>query len=242
MRPRSLAAFVLLAAVVPSVGACRSRRLFNDPPPAGTVAAASAAAPASRTPPAPSRTPPPLAARNPAPSGRALVPPQGFLGSRPGRGGFVQLSRNELLPLDAWIDFRNAQWILGDEVLVEASREYFGPQLSVVQRTGSVQRHDEVLPDVTITTLTFLMGPLQAAVENNPRVMIGTGLTITARRVLRLRLFKTTDGSTPVQLRITAGGDASRGRRDQVEQRGAMLQVGGSMRRGPRGWAWVPLP
>ena len=44
-----------------------------------------------------------------------------------------------------------------------------------------------------------------------------TGLTVSARRVLRLRLFRTTDADTPVSLRVTATGNASRGRKDKIE-------------------------
>ena len=76
----------------------------------------------------------------------------------------------------------------------------------------AVERSDDVQNDVTTTTQRFVMAPSQAAVENTPRVMIGPGLTVSARRVLRLRLFKTTDTDTPVSLRVTATGDASRGR------------------------------
>lgn len=245
MRPLALS---LLLALVLTAPACRSRRLFHDSaseapatPPATPPATTATAPPAARpTQPVP-RPPPRAPAVNTPPAAPGLPLPSGYLGSKPGRGGFVQLSARELAPLDAWIDARNSQWILGDEVLVEASREYFGPVLSIVQRIGSVQRSDEVHPDVTVTTLTFMMGPLQAAVENNPRVMIGTGLTITARRVLRLRLFRTTDGSAPVQLRVTATGEAARGRGARVEQRSTTLQVGGSMRRSPQGWGWYPF-
>ncbi len=172
----------------------------------------------------------------------ASLPSDGaLLGARPGRGGGVNLSARDLASVDWYVDARNAQWILGDEVLVEASREYFGQILSITSRVGSVERTEDVQPDVTTTTLRFLMGANQAAVENNPRVMIGTGLTISARRVLRLRLFKTMDSDTPVSLRVTASGSASRGRKDKVEQRAPTLQVGGQLRRAQAGWRWSPI-
>jgi len=175
-------------------------------------------------------------------SGSAPVPAHGtYLGARPGRGGGVNLSARDLAPVDWYVDARNSQWIVGDEVLVEASREYFGQILSIAARVGAVERTDDVQPDVTTTTLRFVMARSQAAVENNPRVMIGTGLTVSARQVLRLRLFKTTDTDTPVSLRVTATGNATRGRKDKVEHRGPTLQVGGLLRRAATGWAWSPI-
>ncbi len=172
----------------------------------------------------------------------ASLPSDGaLLGARAGRGGGVNLSARDLAPVDWYVDARNAQWILGDEVLVEASREYFGQILSIASRVGSVERTDDVQPDVTTTTLRFVMARNQTAVENNPRLMIGTGLTVSARQVLRLRLFKTNDSDTPVSLRVTASGSASRGRKDKVEQRAPTLQVGGNLRRAQGGWKWSPI-
>ena len=72
-------------------------------------------------------------------------------------------------------------------------------------------------------------------------MLIGTGITVSARKVLNVRLFRTTDAATPVQLRITATGEASRGKRSVVEQRGPALQLGGTLRRGAAGWAWLPI-
>jgi hypothetical protein len=155
--------------------------------------------------------------------------------------GDVRLTARDLAPVDWYVDAQNAQWILGDEVLVEASREYFGQSLTINARVGAVERTDDVQPDVTIITLRFMMPPSQAAVENNPRVLIGTGLTVSARRVLRLRLFRTVDADTPVSLRVTATGDASRGRKERVEGRAPTLRIGGSLRRATGGWAWFPI-
>ena len=169
----------------------------------------------------------------------------GWSGSGAQRGGHVALSAKDLVPADIYMDAgrnqQNARWIVGDEVYVEASREYFAQNLSISARQGAVHRVDDPKPDETVTTLTFLMGRLQSAVENNPRVTIGSGITVSARKVLRVRLFRTTDASTPVRLRITATGDASRGKKDVVEQRAPQLQMGGVLRRGSSGWAWHPI-
>jgi hypothetical protein len=167
--------------------------------------------------------------------------------ARPGRGGDVSLSARDLAPVDAYVDAGagvgapNARWILGDEVMIEASREYFGPVISISSRTGAVHRTDEVRPDESLTTLTFTMGKLQTAVENNPRVMIGTGITVSARRVLRVRLLRTTDPAFPVRLRVTATGEASRGHKDKVDERAATLQMGGSLRWTGSAWVWQPI-
>ncbi|MFM8980444.1 MAG: hypothetical protein ACKOSS_08280 [Planctomycetia bacterium] len=161
--------------------------------------------------------------------------------ARGARTGSVRLSPQDLAPVDAWVDARNAQWIVADEVLVEASREYFGPIISVATRVGAVERTDEVLPDVTTVTLRFMMGRSSLAVENNPRVQVGTGLTVSARSVLRLRLRKAQDVQAPVSLRILAQGDASHGRGERVERRGPSLQLGGALRRTASGWSWSEL-
>lgn len=181
------------------------------------------------------------APRSERPASALPAPDDGWAGTGRGRGGQVSLSAQDLAPVDLYVDARNAQWILGDDVLVEASREYFGQILSVTARAGAVSRVDDVQPDVTTITLTFLMGRMQQAVENNPRVMIGTGITVSARRTLRVRLFKTQDPSVPVALRITATGDASKGRKEQVLARAPVLQIGGTVRRSPAGWRWTPI-
>jgi|GEM_PF-4507419 len=210
---RLFAALLLLVGTLP---ACQGRRLLGPDAPGPVAGTPSVVVPAA-------------------------LPAQGtFLGGR-GRGGGVALSARDLAPVDWYVDARNSQWIVGDEVLVEASREYFGQILSITARVGSVERSDDVRPDVTTITLRFLMAPSQTAVENNPRVMIGTGLTISARKVLRLRLFKTNDTDMPVSLRVTASGSASRGRKDKVAQRAPTLQVGGHLRRATGGWSWSAI-
>lgn len=217
----------LLLALLPSLCACQGRRLLTGAPPLEARAGGEAGRGASTGP--------------GAPGSSAAGPAEPWAGGRSGRGGQVSLSARDLAPVDLYVDARNAQWILGDDVLVEASREYFAPLLSVNARLGAVSRTDDVRPDETIITLTFLMGRYQQAVENTPRVMIGTGLTITARRSLRVRLFKTNDADTPLALRVVATGQASRGRKDKVEARAPTLQLGGSLRRQGGQWLWRPL-
>ena len=162
-----------------------------------------------------------------------------------GRGGRVSLTAQDLLPVDAYVSAgsqqSNTRWIVGDDVVVEASREYFGPTISITARQGAVARTDENRPDETLTTLTFTMGRLQTAVENNPRVTIGTGITVSARRTLKVRLFRTRDADRPVQIRISATGDASRGRKDVVDQRGATLEMGGVLQRSGSAFVWTPI-
>src|SRR5262245_35229442 len=72
----------------------------------------------------------------------------------PGRGGAVNLSPKDLLPVDMYVDAgqgqKNTRWIVGDDVVVEASREYFGPAISIAARQGAVQRSDEARADETV--------------------------------------------------------------------------------------------
>jgi hypothetical protein len=71
--------------------------------------------------------------------------------------------------------------------------------------------------------------------------MIGTGLTVSARRTLRVRLVKTTDPDHPVRLRVTARGEAARGSRDKVLERAPQLVLGGDLRRRGGAYAWNPV-
>lgn len=176
---------------------------------------------------------PPPAAALPRP-----VTPLAPVSAREARDGRVQLSPQDLAGVDAWVAARNAQWIVGDEVLVEGTREYFAPILAIASRVGAVERTDEVTPEVTTVTLRFMMSRSSLAVENNPRVQVGAGLTVSARRVLRLRLVQAHDLRVPVWLRVVAQGDASQGRRDRVERRGATLSLAGALRRTAAGWSW----
>lgn len=171
---------------------------------------------------------------------------QGFLSETPGRtpparGGTVSLSDRDLEPVDAYIGVRNSQWVLGDDVEVIASREYFGQNLTIARATGLVERRDASVGGETTVTLTYVGDPGMASVGTNPRVMIGLGLTVSARRTLVVKLAKTRDANRPVHLRVVARGRASRGRKDEVLERAPELVLGGEIRASGGGWAWTPF-
>jgi hypothetical protein len=150
-----------------------------------------------------------------------------------GGSGEVFVSDAELAPMDAWI--RRRLWILGDQVEVDASKEYFSQVVSVVARTGYVRQDISEAGGVTTTVLTFLGRSGEVDVTNAPRAMVGTGLTITARERLVMRLHKTTNPDLPVRFRLVARGRASAGSGDQVVQRGPELTLGARIRRLPGG-------
>lgn len=159
----------------------------------------------------------------------------------PRRGGRVFLSDRDLAPVDAFLHWKNAQWILGDEVEVVASREYFAQNLTVNETLGTVRRRETTRADETVVELTYLGAPGTAGITTSPRILIGTGLTITARRKMVLRLVKTTSPVVPLSLRITAKGNASRGRGDEVWIREPVLNLGGQIRRQQNRWIWYPI-
>ena len=208
--PRIVRRLLPLLAVLLVVGACQGRRRITPAVATGTPGEAFGQ-------PAPSQTQ-----------------------ARARRTGSVFVSDRDLAPLDAFISARNAQWIMGDEVEVVASREYFAQVLSVNSAVGLIQRTDTVRADRTTVTLVYLGQEGSVTVTTSPRIMIGTGLTINARRKLVLHLVKTSDGNVPVRLSVSARGDAVRGRKEEVFQRGPMLGLGGELRRQGSGWAWVP--
>lgn len=156
-------------------------------------------------------------------------------------GGKVRLTARDLAPVDAWLDHRsNSQWILGDEVEVVASREYFAQALTINRDglSGLVHRTDGKDGDDTVVTMTFVGRPWQMSAMSNPRVLVGTGLTITARRRLRLRLTPTRDPRVPVRLHVTANGRAVRGRHEEKLKQGDVLHLGGQLRWNGRCWLW----
>lgn len=180
--------------------------------------------------------------------GRTSLFTQGGRGAAPGGAGTVQLTAQDLAPIDAYIHHRtatgedNTRWIVGDQVEIVASREMFGQHLTFTRAMGFVERVDDTSATETRVTLTYLGAEGSETVETNPRVLIGTGLTVSARRKLVVRLVKTQDPARPVYLSITAKGLASRGRHDEVEQRAPMLTMGGELRRGPDGrYVWKPF-
>jgi hypothetical protein len=143
-----------------------------------------------------------------------------------------------LAPVDAYIHHRNARWILGDDVEIVASREFFGQHLTVNAAVGMVRREDVTSADESRVILTFVGSRLHASIDRNPRVLIGTGLTVTARQRLVVRLVRTVDANAPVTLDIVARGDASRGRPEEVVERGPELRMGGRITRRGRAWQW----
>ena len=157
------------------------------------------------------------------------------------RKGKVNLSAHDLAPVDSYVHHRNSQWILGDTVDIYASKEYFSQVLTMNTHIGLVHRKDEKVGDQEIATLTFIGHETQRSAMTNPRVLIGTGITVSARRVLRLRMAPTSDANVPIRLRVVATGNASRGRDEEVAQRGPQLQIGGTMRNVRGRWVWTPV-
>ena len=157
----------------------------------------------------------------------------------------VNLTDRDLEPVDAYLragqDQSNSQWILGDTVDIYASKEYFSQALTVNAKIGLVHRKDEKVGDDGIVTLTFIGHPSQASTMANPRVMIGTGVTVSARKTLRLRMAKTTNADVPVQLRVVAQGNASRGHKEAITARGQQLEIGGSLRKTNGAWVWKQI-
>lgn len=157
---------------------------------------------------------------------------------RPGR---VSLTPRDLAPVDAYLHARNSQWILGDYVEIHASREYFATALTVNARVGVVQRRDQEVGGDSVITLTYVGHPQAASAMANPRVLLGTGITVTARKRLTIRMVKTRDSRRPVYLRVMARGNATRGRREEVAARGDSLQIGGSLQLCNCCYSWFPI-
>ncbi len=157
------------------------------------------------------------------------------------RPGQVNLSPRDLAPVDSFLHARNNQWILGDYAEVYASREYFATALTINTRVGLIQRHDRDELGDKIITLTYVGHPEAASAMANPRILIGTGLTVTARKRLVVRMVKTKDSRRPVYLRVLARGTASRGKGEKVLQRGDNLQLGGALMFRQGRWTWFPM-
>ena len=166
--------------------------------------------------------------------GRGRARPDGPAGGTPGTppapsGSMVTLTDDDLAPVDGYI--RRRRWILGDELDVTASKEYFAQNLTIVSRVGTVHQDDAVETDGASVTLTFLGPAGSADVLTAPRVMIGTGITVTARHQIRVHFVKTTDTGVPVRLSITAHGRASTGVGETVERRAEDMTIGGILHR-----------
>ena len=147
--------------------------------------------------------------------------------------GEVSLTAEDMAPMDGWI--RKRRWLIADDVEVTASREYFAGNLSVVERIGSVTRTDSEANGIGTSVLTYIGPPETIDQQTAPRVMLGTGLTVMARRRLTVHLVKTRDASVPVQVRVRATGKASAGSASQVMQREDALTIGARLYRGPNG-------
>ena len=163
----------------------------------------------------------------------------GGAGGARGGGEIVSLTAQDLAPVDEYISTRNSQWILGDDVEVIASKEYFAQNLTVNATVGLHERTDTTTANETLIKIRYL--GQSASAMTNPRVLIGTGLTITARRTLTVRLYKTQDSSRPLALSVTARGEAVRGRKEEVLERGDLLRLGGEIRRVSGRYTWTPF-
>lgn len=169
------------------------------------------------------------------PAGRAGDPAPGPRadGSPAGAGGEVSLSDKDLAPIDGYIKRRS--WILGDVVEVVASKEYFAQYISIVARIGLAKRVDSEDENGMTSVVTFLGTPEQLDVATAPRLLIGTGITVSARQRLVLRFARTRNPDVPVRLRITAQGKARQGVGDQTLRREELIVVGAGLRRLPGG-------
>ena len=125
-------------------------------------------------------------------------------------------------------------------VQADPSTEYFSNVMSL-NRGNMVSRTTRIVGSDTVETLRFLGAPNQRSAMTSPRAQIGTGLTVTARETLTVRLSKTRDPSVPVRIQITANGDASRGHKEEIHRRGAILTMGGNLVRQGSGWVWMPI-
>jgi hypothetical protein len=172
-----------------------------------------------------------MAASRTGPRSRAAAPAPA--------GGTVALTAADLAPVDSFLSARNSQWLVGDEVEIVASREYFATALSLTAPSGGyVDKHSGVVGDEEVTTLTFRAPRSEASITTSPRALIGTGVTAMARKRLTVRMRRTTNPDMPVVLNVNATGDASRGVKNAVLERGDVLTIGGTLRRKGKGYEW----
>ena len=136
---------------------------------------------------------------------------------------------------------RQARFLLGDEAEVVASKEFFVSNLMIATSMWGVRREDQETPEGAVITLTFLGPPDSATVTTAPRVMIGTGIEVLARRRLVVRFVPTRDPDVPIRLVVVARGRASMGAGERVERRGDQLSFGGTLRRAGDGYRFEIL-
>jgi len=146
-----------------------------------------------------------------------------------GGGPTISLTDAELAPMDGYI--RRRFWVLGDDVEIVASKEYFIQNLSISARIGIVKREDKEGANEATSVLTFLGRPGEVDFSNAPRVLVGTGISVLARRTLTIRFVRTTSPELPVRIRIAANGDARLGMGDQVSRRDPSIVLGAQLRR-----------
>lgn len=158
------------------------------------------------------------------------APPQPRMPAAPGT---VSLTDADLSPVDAYVSTR--RWVVADEVEVIASREYFVQALMIASSVGRVRREEAEDAGGATVTLTFVGDPGEVDVTTAPRVMIGTGLNVSARKRIRVHFTKTTDPSMPVRLQVTARGLASTGVADRVARKAEQIVLGGVLARAPDG-------
>ena len=230
-RPATFLAVSILLACGPLLAGCRGNRL-----PVPGAARFNAARPTQ-----PARTMP--AKTMPAKTMPAKTMPVKF---DTVRGKNVRLSESDMRPVDTWLSARNTQWIIGETVDVYASKEYFASMLTFNAKPGLVQKQESVHQGDSVITLTYIGKSYATNAMRAPRVFVGKdqngrGLSVSARKILRIRMAKTRDPSRPVQLRIVARGKAVLGRVEEVLRRGEQLELGGALRRSAGRWLWVPV-
>lgn len=161
--------------------------------------------------------------------GRGDADASGGAADAGGGGPTISLSDADLAPMDGYI--RRRFWVLGDDVEIVASKEYFIQNLSISARIGIVKREDKEGEDEATSVLTFLGRPGEVDFSNAPRVLVGTGISVLARRTLTIRFVRTTSPELPVRIRIAANGDARMGMGNQVSRRDPSIVMGAQLRR-----------
>lgn len=233
---------VFLLALVPG---CRSARLKGgwetDPDgrdPCGVVSDPAMLDRPASTPAV--ATPREIQARARPPVGHAPVPQQSFRGPRAPRPrrGVVNLRKQDLAGVDHWLSARNSQWVIGDVIDVYASKEYFSTMLTLNAKVGMVQRQDRKVGEDHLVVMRFIGNKGSASAMTNPRVQIGPGLTVTARRILRVRMAKTRDQRHPVQFRVMATGTCAHGRGEATLRRDDQIELGGMLGYRTDHWEW----
>lgn len=230
-RPRALGMAALLFAGMTALGGCRAdlaRSLdplrFRGPEP--TID------PRGRT-----------SSRTTAASDRGRRSDRGRT-NRPRRvtSGKIELTDRDLAPMDAFIDAgaegSRTRWILADHVEIVASKEYFAQNLTITAHHGLVRRTDRTRGEDEFVEMRYLGHAGGASAQSCPRVLLGTGISVLARKRLIVHMRRTRDPDMPVLLKITARGEASYGHRAKSIKDGDVLQLGGAISRWKGRWAW----